>query len=103
MNPLSLLDFSFTLWQQYLFDQKGPFNKPSIAMADIERKSADVNHLEADDAHTQPKALIHDAAIGSTVEHELTAWEAIKAYPTALSWCLVVSLCVVMVSIYLTK
>jgi len=53
------------------------------------------NHVETP---VQPsKTLVENAAIGSQIEHELPAWEAIKAYPVAMFWCLVVSMCVVMV------
>ena len=68
-------------------------------MADTEQKdlSADATHVESHDTlHT--KAFVQNAAVGSEIEHELSPWAAIKAYPTAVFWCLIVSMCVVMVS-----
>ncbi len=66
-------------------------------MADIENKTELANHVEAVDG-IPSKALIENAAVGSDLEHELAPWAAIKAYPMAIFWCLIVSMCVVMVS-----
>ena len=66
-------------------------------MADLENKLHHASHVEAPEKPS--KALIENAAIGSQIEHELSAWEAIKAYPVAVFWCLMVSMCVVMVSV----
>jgi hypothetical protein len=66
-------------------------------MAELDTKTAGVSHLEDD--QIPPKVLVQDAAVGSKLEHELNAWEAIKAYPMAVFWCLILSMCVVMVSI----
>jgi hypothetical protein len=66
-------------------------------MADIDNKADSANHIEAVDA-VPSKVLIENAAIGSDHEHELAPWAAIKAYPMAVFWCLMVSMCVVMVS-----
>jgi MFS transporter, SP family, general alpha glucoside:H+ symporter len=33
---------------------------------------------------------------GTNVEHSLSPWEAIKAYPMAIFWALLVSMCVIM-------
>lgn len=65
-------------------------------MAEVDSKVAGASHLEGSDVNT--KVIVEDAAVMSRVEHELSAWEAIKAYPMAVFWCLVVSMCVVMVS-----
>jgi len=68
-------------------------------MADLDNKMEDANHIEAPEKPT--KILIENAAIGSQIEHELSPWEAIKAYPVAVFWCLMVSMCVVMVNTFL--
>jgi len=57
------------------------------------------NHFEGADAVTG-KALVENAAVGNDTEHELSPLQAIKAYPMAVFWCLIVSLCVVMVSYF---
>lgn len=54
------------------------------------------NHIESLDG-IPGKALIENAAVGSDLEHELSPWMAVKAYPMAVFWCLMVSMCVVMV------
>jgi SP family general alpha glucoside:H+ symporter-like MFS transporter len=42
-------------------------------------------------------AVLNDyAKVGSDIEHHLSPWEAIKAYPVAIFWSLMVSMCVVM-------
>ena len=66
-------------------------------MTDLENKMQHASHVEAPEKPS--KALIDNAAIGSQIEHELSAWEAIKAYPVAVFWCLMVSMCVVMVTL----
>lgn len=43
-----------------------------------------------------PKSLSYDAEESLLVEHNLTVLEAIKAYPMAMFWCLVISTCVIM-------
>ncbi len=40
--------------------------------------------------------LNNAAAYGEVLEHELSALEAIKAYPIAIMWALFVSMCVIM-------
>lgn len=45
---------------------------------------------------TSEKVLARDAGESSEVEHNLTVYQAIKAYPTAICWCLIVSMCVIM-------
>jgi hypothetical protein len=42
------------------------------------------------------KVLVVDAAIGFAVEKELGPWEAVKAYPNAILWALVMAACVIM-------
>lgn len=69
----------------------------ATAVGDL--KVADSSHLEGVEGSDIPvKVLVEEAAVGSQVEHELTALEAIKAYPMAIFWCLIVSMCVIMVS-----
>lgn len=69
-------------------------------MADIDNKAGLANHIEAADATIPSKVLVENAAVGSDLEHELAPWVAIMAYPMAVFWCLMVSMCVVMVSIF---
>ncbi|KAK0120541.1 hypothetical protein ONS96_010746 [Cadophora gregata f. sp. sojae] len=64
-------------------------------MADIDNKADLAKHVEAVDA-IPSKVLVENAAVGSDLEHELAPWAAIKAYPMAVFWCLMVSMCVVM-------
>lgn len=42
------------------------------------------------------KQLIAEAAAGFETEKELGPWEAVKAYPQAIGWALVMALCVIM-------
>jgi SP family general alpha glucoside:H+ symporter-like MFS transporter len=42
------------------------------------------------------KILIADAAVGFAVEKALGPWEAVKAYPQAILWALVMAACVIM-------
>lgn len=75
----------------------------ALEMADtgFKESSPVATHVESDEKIPE-KVLVESAAVGSEVEHELTPWNAIKAYPAAVGWCLVVSMCVVMVSQFST-
>lgn len=42
------------------------------------------------------KQLIAEAAAGFETEKELGPWEAVKVYPQAIGWALVMALCVIM-------
>ena len=42
------------------------------------------------------KVFLQDAEDSVAVEHQLTPLQAIKAYPMAIFWCLVISTCVIM-------
>ncbi|KAJ6004823.1 general substrate transporter [Penicillium herquei] len=63
-----------------------------------QKQSPEAKHIES--APTMPptseKALVRDAWESSAVEHNLTVYQAINAYPMAIFWCLVVSMCVIM-------
>ncbi|KAK7416189.1 hypothetical protein QQX98_005386 [Neonectria punicea] len=48
------------------------------------------------DPNLTSKSLSYNAEESLIVEHNLTVWEAMKAYPMAIVWCLVISACVVM-------
>lgn len=45
----------------------------------------------------QGDKLLHNAKDGAAMEHDLTPLQALKAYPMAVFWALMVSMCVVMV------
>ena len=64
-------------------------------MADTELKADNASHQEA--TGLPAKVHLNEAAVASHIEHELAPWAAIKAYPSAVFWCLIVSMCVVMV------
>ena len=40
--------------------------------------------------------VLQSARQGLATEHEMSPWEAVKAYPMAIFWSLMVSMCVVM-------
>jgi SP family general alpha glucoside:H+ symporter-like MFS transporter len=69
-------------------------------------KKEPVAHVELQGVQTatsleknmQGDKLHFNAMDGSATEHDLTPLEAIKAYPTAIFWALMVSMCVIMVS-----
>jgi SP family general alpha glucoside:H+ symporter-like MFS transporter len=42
------------------------------------------------------KQLIAEATAGFETEKELGPWQAVKAYPQAIGWALVMALCVIM-------
>lgn len=59
----------------------------------------EAEHIESTFSRMPPaseKALAIDSGEGSAVEHSLTVYQAIEAYPVAIFWCLVVSMCVIM-------
>lgn len=66
-------------------------------------KHEDVSHTERVVSATslekimQGDKLHFNAKDGAEIEHELTPLQAVKAYPTAIFWALMVSMCVVMV------
>jgi MFS transporter, SP family, general alpha glucoside:H+ symporter len=72
-------------------------------------KNALAAHVELEDVSSvtslekkmQGTALHLSAKDGAALEHDLTPLQAIKAYPTAIFWALMVSMCVVMVSFVL--
>jgi MFS transporter, SP family, general alpha glucoside:H+ symporter len=54
-----------------------------------------VTHLPLEEKMTGD--ILHEyAKVGAYVEHQLSAWEAIKTYPKAIFWSLMVSMWVVM-------
>ncbi|KAH6982689.1 general substrate transporter [Ilyonectria destructans] len=54
-------------------------------------------HVEAPPADGMAsKSLAFNAEESLIVEHNLSPWEAIKAYPMAIFWCIVISACVIM-------
>ncbi|KAH8654877.1 general substrate transporter [Ilyonectria robusta] len=54
-------------------------------------------HVEAPPADGMAsKSLAFNAEESLIVEHNLSPWEAIKAYPMAIFWCVVISACVIM-------
>jgi len=63
-------------------------------------KEVTPSRLELEDVDLQLQmqgTQLNDAARhGEAMEHELTALEAIKAYPIAIMWALLVSMCVIM-------
>lgn len=64
-----------------------------------EQTSAEAEHIESTLSSTWPtseKTIALDAGESSAVEHNLSVYQAINAYPTAIFWCLVVSMCVIM-------
>ncbi|CAI7602624.1 unnamed protein product [Penicillium bialowiezense] len=60
--------------------------------------SPEAEHIESTLSTMQltfEKVLARDAGESSEVEHNLTVYQAIKAYPTAICWCLIVSIYIV--------
>jgi len=45
--------------------------------------------------------LHYNAKDGAAVEHDLTPLQALRAYPMAIFWALMVSMCVVMVRLHM--
>lgn len=67
----------------------------------MEAKSTivDASHLEASHASDEKMGgaeIIENAKDALQTDHELTAWQCVHAYPMAIFWCLMVSMCVVM-------
>ena len=58
------------------------------------------NHLELEDValdiKMQGSNLNNAAREGALLEHQLSPWQAVKAYPMAIFWAVLVSMCVVM-------
>ena len=61
----------------------------------------EVNSVGSLERNMQGDNLHFNAKSGAALEHELTPLQAIKAYPTAVFWALMVSMCVVMVCLAL--
>ena len=64
---------------------------------DPEKVASD--HVEAFGPATfdaDTNVLTADAQESAKIEHDLSPWQAIQAYPMAVFWCLVVSTCVIM-------
>ncbi|MCJ1396978.1 hypothetical protein MMC11_000170 [Xylographa trunciseda] len=61
-------------------------------------KALDVSHIESVDANEklQGSRLTEYAKTGADLEHHMSPLEAIKAYPMAIFWAVLVSMCVVM-------
>lgn len=68
------------------------FDKSKETNAHVEQVSSTTS-LER---NMQGENLHFNAKDGSALEHDLTPLQAIKAYPTAIFWALMVSMCVVM-------
>lgn len=43
-----------------------------------------------------PRVLIQDDENNAPIEQDLTPWQAVRAYPMAIFWCIVISTCVIM-------
>lgn len=69
-------------------------------MADMaENKPVDAAHLEAvavPNEKLNGQQIVELAKEGLQIEHEFSPLQAIKAYPMAIFWSLMVSMCVVM-------
>lgn len=55
-----------------------------------------VTHIDRAATFSITNEVATDAQDSVAIEHSLTPWQAIKAYPMAVFWCFVVSTCVVM-------
>jgi len=65
-------------------------------MSEIEKLEKPTEaHIERT-SFDKPEALEEIAKEATAIEHSLTTLEAVKAYPMAIFWCLMVSMCVVM-------
>jgi hypothetical protein len=56
----------------------------------------DAAHVELGDEKLQGTHLVDQAKDSDDQEHTITVVEAVKAYPMAIFWSLMVSMCVVM-------
>lgn len=56
--------------------------------------------VEVESSHLEEASSLDELTLrakdGAEREHNLSPWEAIKAYPMAIFWALLVSMCVVM-------
>jgi len=43
--------------------------------------------------------VIHDAKMATDKEHNMTLWEGVKLYPKAIGWSVLISTCIVMVTL----
>lgn len=76
-------------------------------MASLEKQ--DITQTQLENAATstslernmQGDKLHYNAKDGAAIEHDLTPLQALKAYPSAVFWALMMSMCVVMVDISL--
>ena len=61
-------------------------------------KALDVSHIESVgvDEKLQGARLTEYAKTGAEVEHQMPPWQAVKTYPMAIFWAVLVSMCVVM-------
>ncbi|MCJ1316708.1 hypothetical protein MMC15_002029 [Xylographa vitiligo] len=61
-------------------------------------KAIDVSHIESvgSDEKLQGSRLTEYAKTGADIEHHMPPWEAVKTYPMAIFWAVLVSMCVVM-------
>lgn len=70
-----------------------------MALVDEKQAFDHATHLEAVnslDKKMHGEELETYAKEHAHIEHDLTPWEAIKAYPMAVFWSLMVSMCVIM-------
>lgn len=67
-------------------------NKPPTTLADME--TVDKNDL--DDGHGDEKVEFAEAQAATAKEHNLTLPQALKAYPKAIAWSILLSSAVVM-------
>ena len=65
-------------------------------MGSEQKVMADNAHVETADAKLEGNNLVEQAKDSDDQEHALTPLEAIKAYPMAIFWSLMVAMCVVM-------
>ncbi len=74
--------------------------KPDVSHVEaVSTKQTDALHLEAVSSPEEKmhgQQLVDYAKDGADAEHRLSAMQAIKAYPMAIFWSLMVSMCVVM-------
>ena len=61
-------------------------------------KALDISHIESvgADEKLQGSRLTEYAKMGADVEHHMAPWQAVKTYPMAIFWAVLVSMCVVM-------
>jgi len=64
--------------------------------SDTKFTQQDAAHVELGNEKLQGTHLVEQAKDSDDQEHQLTVMEAIKAYPMAIFWSLMVAMCVVM-------